>query len=196
MHLTQVWEQKLDSVHMKCLRRVLKIRPTHVAKRLGTEPVTNQQVARIAGAKPLSCHVARARVRLLGHALRRGGADPMRAVCYDRFGNPKHLGGGKMGRGPEENVANRGGERGRGGHTNDGMHGASAVTKQLAPSQSDITYGEQSIVYIRLLSVGKACGMSCSAAAFTRRKLFLHDKCSRFDHALLAVLICWLFAQG
>jgi len=53
--------------------------------------VTNKEVAEKAGIRPLSKTIMSARMRLLGHVLRRAGSDPSRAVSYDSFDNPKEL---------------------------------------------------------------------------------------------------------
>jgi len=93
MHLTELWKKKLDATQIRGLRRVLRIRTTYSSTILQEEPVTNQEVARRAGAVPLSDQLARNRLKLLGRVLRRDGSDPLRAATYDRFGHPKRLGG-------------------------------------------------------------------------------------------------------
>ena len=53
MHFGRSWESKLDAMQIGCLRRALGIRSTCAAKIIGAEPVTNRQVARLAGATPI-----------------------------------------------------------------------------------------------------------------------------------------------
>ena len=92
--MTPVQERKLDAAQMRFVRWATRTRATYGAKLIGTEAVTNRQLAEKTGQKPLSKEVERSRYRLLGHVLRRDGADTMRAVTYDRFGQPKVLSGG------------------------------------------------------------------------------------------------------
>jgi len=93
LHLTPEWERRLDAAQIRCLRRILGIRSTYASTLIGEVPVPNQEVARLAQAKPASVQVQRARFKLLGHLLRRPGDDPQRASTFDRFGFPRVLGG-------------------------------------------------------------------------------------------------------
>ena len=93
LYLTEGLEKRLDALQIRCLRRALGIRSTYASKLIGEEAVTNQQVAHRAGAKPLSAELNKLRYKLLGHVLRRSGEDPLRATTYDRFGQPKAIGG-------------------------------------------------------------------------------------------------------
>ena len=93
------WAHKLDAMQIRCLRRALGIRTTYAAKLVGGDTVTNQQVAEIAKAVPLTAEVQKMRFQLLGHVMRMDGDNPARAVTYDRFGYPRRIGGkGRIGR--------------------------------------------------------------------------------------------------
>ena len=93
LYLTEGLERRLDALQVRCLRRAMGIRSTYASKLIGEEPLTNQKVAQIAQARPLSAELTKMRYQLLGHVLRRTGDDYMRAVSYDRFGQPMTLGG-------------------------------------------------------------------------------------------------------
>ena len=93
LYLPEGLERGLDALQVRCIRRALGIRSTYASKIIGEPPTTNQEVAHMAGAKPLSAELTKMRYQLLGHVLRREGADPMRAATYDRFGQPKTLAG-------------------------------------------------------------------------------------------------------
>ena len=93
VYLTQGLSRRIDAFQIKCLRRALGIRPTYASKLLGEEAVLNQEVACLTKATPLSADLTKMRYQLLGHVLRRGGNDPLRATTYDRFGQPKTLAG-------------------------------------------------------------------------------------------------------
>jgi len=54
-------------------------------------PVTDKEILETAQVRPLSRELARGRLVLLGHVLRRSGSDPGRAVSYDRFARPREL---------------------------------------------------------------------------------------------------------
>jgi len=87
------WARRIDSAQVRMARRALGIRTTYASRLLGEAPITNQEVARRASLKPLSCAITRARLKLLGHVLRRSAEDPVRAVVFDRRGHPRVLGG-------------------------------------------------------------------------------------------------------
>ena len=91
--LSQINAQRIDALQLKCLRRALGIRSTYASKVVGEEAVTNREVARRAGEIPLSTQVQRMQYKLLGHVLRQEGSNPMRAISYDRLGQPRKLGG-------------------------------------------------------------------------------------------------------
>ena len=93
IYFSAEWEHKLNAMQLRCLRRALGIQATYAAKLTGAVAVTNTEVAEVAEVVPLSVQVQRQRWKLLGHVLRRGGDDPMRAATYDRFGQPKCLAG-------------------------------------------------------------------------------------------------------
>ena len=86
-------EDRLNALQARCLRRVLRIRPTYGSKLIGEPAITNREVAKRAGAVPLSAELEKKRYQLLGHVLRRDGTDPARAATYDRLAQPKTLGG-------------------------------------------------------------------------------------------------------
>ncbi|XP_062609873.1 uncharacterized protein LOC134271677 [Saccostrea cucullata] len=60
---TEKDDEKLDTFHRKCLRRILKIH--------WPEKITNQQLYERTRAIPLSCTIKRKRWRWIGHILRR-----------------------------------------------------------------------------------------------------------------------------
>ena len=66
--------------------------PRTARSNIWDEPVANQQVARRAGANPLSQELRTLRYQLLVRTLRRDGGDPLRATTFDRFGPPNTLG--------------------------------------------------------------------------------------------------------
>jgi len=128
---TMMWgvtaDRRLDAAQIRILRMVLRIRTTYASTLLGENPVSNKEVGERAGVLPLSAQVQASRFKLLGHILRKDGADPMRSVAFDRFGNPRALGGVNrvgaprikwsedMARRTEQAVPELGGPRGGGG---------------------------------------------------------------------------------
>jgi len=91
LYFHKAWAARIDAFQISCVRKVLRIPTTYAARLTGQEAIKNKEVARRAKARPLSKDIMRTRFKLLGHVLRRHGADPLRAVSYDRFACPKEL---------------------------------------------------------------------------------------------------------
>ena len=93
MVFTNSQEKRIDGMQIRCIRRALGIKSTYADKLLGREATSNREVTELVDAKPLSAGIRKMRYQMLGHVLRREGSDPLRAVSYDRLGQPKSLSG-------------------------------------------------------------------------------------------------------
>ena len=105
IHLTQSLRKKVDSFHLRGLRRILKLPTTFIDRRntnmrvyeLASEMAfPNQPTKRI---KPFSQELDERRVKLAGHILRAQASDPLRQVSYQAgSGDPIQIGKRRVGR--------------------------------------------------------------------------------------------------
>ena len=75
--LTKSMCARLDSWQARTLRRVLRVKASMISR------VSNAEVLRRAGTRPLAAQVADERIKFLGHILRRPPQETVYNVCFD-----------------------------------------------------------------------------------------------------------------